>query len=288
MTIDKKGNATGTINDSLYEKQDKNTSVDDSQAAKDEIAKIEEILDDLNIEKVKLENTNKTNTTNYGNLLEQIEALKLQLAMAEYIQNVTADGKISETAFKAEIVQMLTDNGVDNAENIANQILDYYTSSSEMPIYSFTTPDGATVVLKYAVDEDGNYIKENGNYKFADINGYNISYENGKPVSVTPEGSESVINVGALDFNGYLSSLGIEGETLTDIKTSLAGMDISQTTQIITTDSGSKEEVTFLTTGGKIIYDSTYVDNIQAVQTEIDTANTGSKQFKFSNYFNSR
>ena len=274
MTIDKKGNATGTINDSLYEKQDKNTSVDDSQAAKDEIAKIEEILDDLNTEKVKLENTNKTNTTNYGNLLEQIEALKLQLAMAEYIQNVTADGKISETAFKAEIVQMLTDNGVENAANIANQILDYYTSSSEMPIYSFKTSDGATVVLKYAVDEDGNYIKENGNYKFADINGYTISYENGKPVSVTPEGSESVINVGALDFNGYLSSLGIEGETLTDIKTSLAGMDISQTTQIITTDSGSKEEVTFLTTGGKIIYDSIYVDNIQAVQTEIDTANT--------------
>ena len=272
MTIDKDGNATGTINDSLYEKKD-STSVDagkDSQAAKDEIAKIEETLADLNAEKEKLENTNETNTTNYKNLLEQIEALKLQLAMAEYIQGVAAEGKISESAFKAEIVQMLKDNNVANAENIANQLLDYYTSS-EMPIYSFTTPDGATVVLKYAVDEKGNYIKENGNYKFADINGYTISYENGKPVSVTPDGSESVISVGALGFDDYLESLGVGDKSLSAIKTSLVAMDIDSIEQTIKTDSGSKK-VTFLTTGGKIIYDSQYVDNMQSVSSEITAA----------------
>lgn len=284
MTIDKDGNATGTINDSLYEKQD-STSVDagkDSQAAKDEIAKINETLDDLIAEKGKLEKTNETNTTNYENLLEQIEALKLQLAMAKYIQGVAAEGKISESAFKAEIVQMLKDNNVANAENIANQLLDYYTSSSDMPIYSFTTSDGATVVLKYAVDENGNYIKENGNYKFADINGYTISYENGKPVSVTPDGSESVISVGALGFDDYLKSLGVGDKSLSAIKTSLGAMDIDSIEQTIKTDSGSSQEVTFLTTGGKIIYDSTYVDNMQAVDSAITTAENDAKDLNAS------
>ena len=281
MTIYKDGTAIGTINDSLYEKQDSTSVVagKDSQAAKDEIAKIEETLADLNAEKRKLETTNKTNTTNYENLLEQIEALKLQLAMAEYIQGVAAEGKISESAFKAEIVQMLKENGVDNAENIANQLLDYYTSSSDMPIYSFTTPDGATVVLKYAVDENGNYIKENGNYKFADINGYTISYENGKPVSVKPDDG-SVISVVTLDFDGYLSSLGVDNESLSAIKTSLGAMDIESIELTIKTDSGSK--VTFLTTGGKIIYDSTYVDNMQAVDSAITTAENDAKDLNAS------
>ena len=283
MTIDKDGNATGTINDSLYEKQD-STSVDagkDSQAAKDEIAKINETLDDLKAEKEKLEKTNETNTTNYENLLKQIDALKLQLAMAEYIQGVKDTDKISQDSFKAQIVDMLKDNNVANAENIANQLLDYYTSSSDMPIYSFTTPDGATVVLKYAVDENGNYIKENGNYKFADINGYTISYENGKPVSVTPDDG-SVISVVTLDFDGYLKSLGVGDKSLSAIKTSLGAMDIDSIEQTIKTEDSGSQEVTFLTTGGKIIYDSTYVDNMQAVDSAITTAENDAKDLNAS------
>ena len=39
-------------------------------------------------------------------------------------------------------------------------------------------------VTGVASDENGIYIQENGNYKFADINGYTISYENGKPVAI--------------------------------------------------------------------------------------------------------
>ena len=57
--------------------------------------------------------------------------------------------------------------------------------------------------------------------------------------------------------------------------------EFSQTTQTITTDSGSKE-VTFLTTGGKIIYDSTYVDNMDAVGSAITTAENDAKDLNAS------
>ena len=276
MTIDKDGNATGTINDSLYEKQD-STLIEagkDSQAAKDEIAKIEQALIDLNSEKERLENINETNTANYESLLEQIDALKLQLAMAEYIQGVEDSGKISQNDFKNSIVTMLENNNVANAETVANQLLDYYTMAADentnLPIYSFTV-DGNNVILKYAVDEKGNYITENGHYKLADIEGYTINYENNIPVSVTPDGTSSVINVGTLTFDDYLAGLGVGEDALNSIKTSLDGMKIDSQTATIKTDSGSKE-VTFLTTGGKIIYDSQYVDNMQSVSSEITAA----------------
>lgn len=276
MTIDKDGNATGTINDSLYEKQD-STFIEagkDSQAAKDEIAKIEQALIDLNSEKERLENINETNTANYESLLEQIDALKLQLAMAEYIQGVEDSGKISQNDFKNSIVTMLENNNVANAETVANQLLDYYTMAADentnLPIYSFTV-DGNNVILKYAVDEKGNYITENGHYKLADIEGYTINYENNIPVSVTPDGTSSVINVGTLTFDDCLAGLGVGEDALNSIKTSLVGMKIDSQTATIKTDSGSKE-VTFLTIGGKIIYDSQYVDNMQSVSSEITAA----------------
>ena len=277
LTIDKDGNATGTIQDNLYEKQD-STLIEagkDSQAAKDEIAKIEQALSELNSEKERLENINETNTANYESLLEQIDALKLQLAMAEYIQGVADSGKISQNDFKNSIVTMLENNNVANAETVANQLLDYYTMAADdktnLPIYSFNTSDGNNIILKYAVDENGSYIIENGHYKLADLEGYTINYENNIPVSVTPDNSASVISVGTLTFDDYLAGLGIGEDALNSIKTSLDGMKIDSQTATITTDSGTKT-VTFLTTGGKIIYDSQYVDNMQSVSSEITAA----------------
>ena len=276
LTIDKDGNATGTIQDNLYEKQD-STLIEagkDSQAAKDEIAKIEQALSELNSEKERLENINETNTANYESLLEQIDALKLQLAMAEYIQGVEDSGKISQNDFKNSIVTMLENNNVANAETVANQLLDYYTMAADdktnLPIYSFTA-DGNNVILKYAVDENGNYITENGHYKFADLEGYTINYENNIPVSVTPDDSASVISVGTLTFDRYLEGLNLGEDTTDAIKTSLDGMKIDSQTATITTDSGTKT-VTFLTTNGQIIYDSKYVDNMQSVSSEITAA----------------
>lgn len=277
LTIDKDGNATGTIQDNLYEKQD-STLIEagkDSQAAKDEIAKIEQALSELNSEKERLENINETNTANYESLLEQIDALKLQLAMAEYIQGVEDSGKISQNDFKNSIVTMLENNNVANAETVANQLLDYYTMAADdktnLPIYSFNTSDGNNIILKYAVDENGSYIIENGHYKLADIEGYTINYENNIPVSVTPDGTSSVINVGTLTFDDYLAGLGVGEDALNSIKTSLDGMKIDSQTATITTDSGTKT-VTFLTTNGQIIYDSKYVDNMQSVSSEITAA----------------
>ncbi len=277
LTIDKDGNATGTIQDNLYEKQD-STLIEagkDSQAAKDEIAKIEQALSELNSEKERLKNINETNTANYESLLEQIDALKLQLAMAEYIQGVEDSGKISQNDFKNSIVTMLENNNVANAETVANQLLDYYTMAvddkTNLPIYSFNTSDGNNIILKYAVAENGSYIIENGHYKLADIEGYTINYENNIPVSVTPDGTSSVINVGTLTFDDYLAGLGVGEDALNSIKTSLGGMKIDSQTATIKTDSGSKE-VTFLTTNGQIIYDSKYVDNMQSVSSEITAA----------------
>ena len=277
LTIDKDGNASGTISDNLYEKND-STLIEagkDSQAAKDEIAKIEQALSELNSEKERLENINETNTANYESLLEQIDALKLQLAMAEYIQGVEDSGKISQNDFKNSIVTMLENNNVANAETVANQLLDYYTMAADentnLPIYSFNTSDGNNIILKYAVDENGSYIIENGHYKLADIEGYTINYENNIPVSVTPDGTSSVINVGTLTFDDYLAGLNLGEETTDAIKNSLDGMKISYQTATITTDSGDKT-VTFLTTNGQIIYDSKYVDNMQSVSSEITAA----------------